>query len=100
MSTDLLTTLTRSADSSPTHRLRLLTDRDREVLTLMSAGRSNLGNRPNEICRGHSTADIAARLGLSDKTVRNYTSAVLTKLQARDRAALVALAREAGYPRG
>ena len=62
-----------------------LTDREDDVL--------------DEICRGHSTTEIAARLGLSDKTVRNYTSAVLTKLQVRDRAALVALAREAGYPR-
>ncbi|WP_226963889.1 LuxR C-terminal-related transcriptional regulator [Nostocoides sp. F2B08] len=53
----------------------------------------------DEICRGHSTTEIAGRLGLSDKTVRNYTSAVLTKLQVRDRAALVALARDAGYPR-
>jgi DNA-binding NarL/FixJ family response regulator len=35
---------------------------------------------------------------LSAKTVRNYVSNVLTKLHARDRAHLIVIAREAGYP--
>lgn len=51
-----------------------------------------------EILRGHSNAEIARELGLTSKTVRNYTSTVLAKLHARDRAHLVVLAREAGYP--
>ena len=51
-----------------------------------------------EILGGRSNRQIAARLGLSDKTVRNYTANVLAKLQARDRAELVERAREAGYP--
>lgn len=55
-----------------------LTDREREVLDLLAAGLST------------------ARLALSDKTVRNHVSAVLTKLQVPDRTAAVARARAAG----
>lgn len=58
-----------------------LTDREHEVLVEIVAGRSNL--------------EIARRLGLSDKTVRNYTATMLAKLHARDRAHLVAIARDA-----
>jgi DNA-binding NarL/FixJ family response regulator len=60
-----------------------LTDREREVLDL--------------VARGLTNAAIAARLHLSDKTVRNHVSAIFTKLHVGDRAALVALARDAGY---
>jgi DNA-binding NarL/FixJ family response regulator len=59
-----------------------LTAREREVLELLAAGLP--------------TGQIARRLALSDKTVRNHVSAVLTKLQVPDRAAAVARAREAG----
>ena len=59
-----------------------LTGREREVLELLAAGLP--------------TGQIARRLALSDKTVRNHVSAVLTKLQVPDRAAAVARAREAG----
>ena len=59
-----------------------LTDREREVLDLVAHG---LGN-----------AAIAARLFLSEKTVRNRVSDVLTKLHAASRAEAVALARDAG----
>ncbi|WP_164701679.1 response regulator transcription factor [Modestobacter sp. KNN46-3] len=62
-----------------------LTDREREVLDLLAAGLS--------------TGRIAARLGLSDKTVRNHVSAVLTKLQVPDRSAAVTRARAAGLGR-
>ncbi|MFC6159409.1 response regulator transcription factor [Kribbella jiaozuonensis] len=37
------------------------------------------------------------RLGLSQKTVRNYVSNILAKLHARDRTRLLVIAREAGY---
>jgi RNA polymerase sigma factor (sigma-70 family) len=59
-----------------------LTPREREVLDLLAVG-----------CRNH---EIARRLGLSDKTVRNHVSQVLTKLQVPDRTAAAIKAREAG----
>jgi DNA-binding NarL/FixJ family response regulator len=59
-----------------------LTGREREVLELLAAGLR--------------TFQIARRLTLSEKTVRNHVSAVLTKLQVPDRAAAVARARDAG----
>jgi DNA-binding NarL/FixJ family response regulator len=72
--------LTGSAPRRPA--LPELTAREREVLELLAAGLP--------------TGQVARRLALSDKTVRNHVSAVLTKLQVPDRAAAVARAREAG----
>lgn len=63
-----------------------LTAREREILANMSAGAGN-----------HM---IAARLGLSEKTVRNNVSNILTKLHVNDRAAAVARARDAGLGPG
>ena len=48
------------------------------------------------IAQGHRNADIAARLVLSPKTVRNHVSNLLDKLQVADRAQAVARARDAG----
>ncbi len=62
-----------------------LTEREREILDLVAAGLSN--------------SDIAARLYLSPKTVRNNVSAILAILQARDRSAAIVTAREAGLGR-
>jgi DNA-binding NarL/FixJ family response regulator len=62
-----------------------LTEREREVLDLVSAGLSN--------------AQIAARLFLSQKTVRNHVHAVLSKLQAADRAEAIVRGRDAGLGR-
>lgn len=59
-----------------------LSDREREVLTALAQGLSN--------------ADIARRLFLSDKTVRNYVSSVFTKLGVESRAEAIVQAREAG----
>ncbi|MDQ2749091.1 MAG: response regulator transcription factor [Pseudonocardiales bacterium] len=59
-----------------------LTNRDREILDLVAQGLGNIA--------------IARRLSLSDKTVRNQVSAILTKLGARDRAEAIARARAAG----
>ena len=59
-----------------------LTKRERDVLDALTAGAS--------------TAQIADRLGLSDKTVRNHISNILTKLEVVDRTQAVLKAREAG----
>jgi DNA-binding NarL/FixJ family response regulator len=59
-----------------------LTGREREVLELVAQGRSN--------------ADIAGKLHLSQKTVRNHVSNILTKLQVADRAQAIVRARDAG----
>ncbi len=59
-----------------------LTVREREILDLLA--------------RGWDNATIARRLVVSDKTVRNHVSVVLTKLQVASRAEAVALARDAG----
>ena len=61
-----------------------LTEREREVLGHIGAGRSN--------------DEIAAALFLSPATARTYASRLLAKLGARDRAQLVALAHRAGVP--
>jgi DNA-binding NarL/FixJ family response regulator len=59
-----------------------LTDREMEVLRL--------------VADGLTTADIARRLRLSDKTVRNHTSNVVAKLRVEDRAQAIVRARRAG----
>ena len=59
-----------------------LTERELEVLHLLAQRLSN--------------AEIAARLFLSQKTVRNYVSGILAKLQVADRAEARLVARAAG----
>jgi DNA-binding NarL/FixJ family response regulator len=59
-----------------------LTPRELEVLAILAGG-----------ARNH---EIARRLGMSEKTVRNHVSQVLAKLQVPDRTAAAIRAREAG----
>lgn len=63
-------------------RLAGLTEREREVLAEVGAGRSN--------------DEIGARLFISPATARTHVSRLLGKLGARDRAQLVVLAYESG----
>ncbi|MFC5791136.1 DNA-binding response regulator [Agromyces tardus] len=63
-----------------------LTRREREILDLVAAGRSNPA--------------IAHELFLSPKTVRNNVSNIFAKLQVADRAQAIVKARDAGLGRG
>ncbi|HTF07453.1 MAG TPA: response regulator transcription factor [Asanoa sp.] len=65
--------------------LDVLTEREREVLALVGAGLSN--------------EDIAARLVLSQHTVKTHVNRTMTKLAAHDRAQLVIAAYESGLVR-
>ena len=49
------------------------------------------------IAQGHNNTVIANKLSLSIKTVQNYVSSILTKLQVADRAQAIMRAREAGF---
>ena len=51
------------------------------------------------LAQGLTNTEIASQLGLSPKTVSNYISNVLIKLQAADRAKLMLIALEAGMGR-
>ncbi|SEH01644.1 DNA-binding response regulator, NarL/FixJ family, contains REC and HTH domains [Nonomuraea solani] len=66
----------------PGPRLNALTEREREVMTLVAGGLSN--------------DEIAARLVLSPATAKTHVSRIMTKLSVRDRAQLVVMAYEAG----
>ncbi len=61
-----------------------LTDREREILAHIAQGRGN--------------QEIAGRLSLSLKTVRNHVSIIYGKLQVADRAQAALRAREGGLP--
>jgi DNA-binding NarL/FixJ family response regulator len=52
------------------------------------------------IAQGLDNPAVARRLGIAPKTVRNQVSMLLTKLGVADRAAAVAVARDAGIGRG
>ncbi|ADD28026.1 DNA-binding response regulator [Meiothermus ruber] len=60
-----------------------LTDRERRVLRLAGEGRTS--------------AEIAAELGLSEGTVRNYLSEAISKLGAQNRVEAARIAREKGW---
>ena len=63
-----------------------LTDREREILGL--------------IAQGYTNAEMAQRLTLSGKTVRNHITNIFSKLQVADRAQAIVRARDAGLRAG
>jgi DNA-binding NarL/FixJ family response regulator len=69
------------APSAPA-ALAALTEREREVLVLVAAGRSN--------------DEIAAELSITSATAKTHVSRAMAKLGARDRAQLVVMAYESG----
>ncbi|HZY65613.1 MAG TPA: response regulator transcription factor [Rubrobacteraceae bacterium] len=78
----LMDFFTTSRPAVPREAFPTLTDREREMLHLMA--------------RGSSNAEISRLLSLSTKTVANYVSNILHKLQATDRKEAAQRAREAG----
>jgi DNA-binding NarL/FixJ family response regulator len=76
---------TRAKEPGPAPRLNALTDREREVMTLVGAGLTN--------------EEIAARLVVSPATAKTHVSRTMVKLGARDRAQLVVFAYEYGLVR-
>ncbi|HEX3778038.1 MAG TPA: response regulator transcription factor [Pseudonocardiaceae bacterium] len=68
--------------NTPARELNGLTDREREVLTLIAKGMSN--------------SEVATHLRLSMATVKTHIGRLLAKLHARDRAQLVVVAYETG----
>ena len=72
--------------AAPPQAFPELTDREREILDL--------------IAQHHTNVEIAERLSLAPKTVRNHVSNIFTKLQVIDRAQAIIRAREAGLGQG
>ena len=73
----------RAADESAFAAFATLSPREREVLGLISEGFAN--------------AEIAERLGISDKTVRNHVSNLFDKLGVWTRAQAIVFARDRGF---
>jgi DNA-binding NarL/FixJ family response regulator len=69
--------------SGPTQMFPDLSGREREILALLAQGYKNM--------------EIADRLVISPKTVRNYVSNIISKLQVADRAQAILRAKDAGW---
>jgi two-component system response regulator DesR len=71
------------------------------AIDALAEGASPLSSREREVLaeseRGGSIADVASVLSLSEGTVRNHLSAVIQKLDARNRADAARIARAKGW---
>ncbi|WP_205323882.1 response regulator transcription factor [Glycomyces sp. YM15] len=74
--------LDRSAESKPNPRIERLTEREREILLLISEGKSN--------------GEISSELFLGLGTVKDHVSSILTKLQVSNRVQAALTAHDAG----
>ncbi|GHI94331.1 response regulator transcription factor [Streptomyces olivaceus] len=83
--TRFLATPDAEAPLAPPERLTSLTEREREVMSLVAHGMSN--------------TEIAGHLVVSPLTVRSHVQRAMTKLHARDRAQLVVIAYQSGLVR-
>jgi len=82
IATRLIDFFTTPRPAAPLEAFPELTEREREILSL--------------IAQGYNNTEIATRLFLSPHTVRNYVSNIFSKLQVADRAQAIIRAREAG----
>ena len=71
--------------SRPAQVFPELSSREREILALLA--------------QGYKNAEIAERLVISPKSVRNYVSNIISKLQVADRAQAILRAKDAGLGR-
>jgi DNA-binding NarL/FixJ family response regulator len=72
------------AEFAPSNPLSSLTERQRDVLTLLMAGQSN--------------KEIARNLGLLESTVKAHVKIILGKLEASNRTQAAMIAAELGWP--
>jgi DNA-binding NarL/FixJ family response regulator len=82
--TRFLTAPGAAADHTP-EQLKVLTGREREIMTMVAGGLTN--------------DDIADRLGISRMTAKTHVNRAMLKLGAHDRAQLVVIAYETGLVR-
>ncbi len=72
-----------------------------ELMDILLTQRSPLTNLENQLLKlvaeGLSNKEIASHLHLSDGTVRNYMTSILSKLGAENRTAAVKVAQEKGW---